>query len=171
MSIKIIVEARDQPGELIKILQPLSDNGANIHGVFHDHIVSGDARTGSVPVEIMFTLNSMLDEGEVREKLDKIKDELTARNISVISISLSSVIKKHHVILTGHIFDTDIRDTILQISSTRAQVVGLKGSITSDDKTSTVMFTITYEDESIHEKLISKIEEICKEKELKYITS
>ncbi|MFX0101296.1 MAG: hypothetical protein ACFFCS_17110 [Candidatus Hodarchaeota archaeon] len=169
--IKITVNARDQPGELVKILKPLSDLGANIHGVFHDHKIDDDKHKGYVPVEIIFTLDPTLSESDRKEKIEKIKQALTDENLEVSNISVESVIRKKHVIFIGHIFDTDVRDSIIQLTETGATVVDLKASITGIKSKSTVMFNLTYDKDDIEGKLINKFDHICKQKDLKYISS
>lgn len=170
-TIRITVMVRDQPGELIKILQPLSDYGANIHGVFHDHTFAGESSASTVPVEILFTIDPSLAGEERKQRIEEIKQRLTEEKIEIRSLSLETVVQKQHVIMIGHIFDTDIRDSIMQIANTGAQVVGLNASITSHDEKSTVMFTITYEDDAVKNLLLQKIESICTQKHLNYITS
>ena len=169
--INVRIYARDQPGELIKILKPLSDLGANIHGVFHDHDIEDEKRTGYVPVDVLFTLDPSLSESDKKERIEKIKKALTEENLEVSNISVESVIRKKHVIFIGHIFDTDVRDSIIQLAETGATVVDLKASITGIKTKSTVMFNFTYDKDEIEEKLINKFEDICKQKDLKYISS
>ncbi|MHA1372312.1 MAG: hypothetical protein ACTSWN_12955 [Promethearchaeota archaeon] len=169
--IKITVVARDQPGELIRILKPLSENGANIHGVFHDHDYDVEDGSELVPVEIIFTLSSNLTKEERDEKIQQIKSALIREKFQIKSLSMRPVKEKFHVILIGHIFDTDIRDSIVQISEIGAQVVDLKASIKSTEDISTVMLTVLYENEEIRKKLKDKIEDICRQKNLKYISS
>lgn len=169
--IRITVNARDQPGELVKILKPLSDLGANIHGVFHDHDTGADTGEGHVPVEVLFTLDPSLSKGDKKERIEKIKQALTEENLEVSNISVESIIRKKHVIFIGHIFDTDIRDSIIQLADTGATVVDLKASISGIASKSTVMFNLNYDKDEIEEKLVDKFDTICKQKGLKYISS
>ncbi|MHA1794087.1 MAG: ACT domain-containing protein [Promethearchaeota archaeon] len=170
-NIKITVNAKDQPGELIRILQPLSDNGANIHGIFHDHDHASQQKVGKVPVEIIFTLDHSLNNNDRENILNTIKKELIEKKIEILSIFMEPVLQKQHVILIGHIFDTDIRDSIKQISTTGAQVSDLKANITSDEEVSTVMLTIKYDSDKTKRALLNKIRELCKNKNIRYITS
>lgn len=165
------VLARDRPGELIKILKPLSDINANIHGVFHDHEIDEDKKGGSVPVEIVFNLDPNLSETDVKQRLESIKKSLEESDLTVLHMAMVSSTKKKHVIFLGHIFDTDIRDSILQINSTGAKIVDIKATILNPDRESTVMFTITHDSSDVASAIDAKVASICAQKGLKYITS
>ena len=166
--VRLTVMARDQPGELIRILKPLSDHSANIQGVFHDHSRDSDKNivSGSVPVEITFII------GE-RSCIDKIKADMAKDKIQVLDISIETVetTRTDHVLLLGPIFETDIQDSIVQITSTGARIADMQAAIDSENQKSTVMFKLEYEKDKIHEALMSKVASICKAKGLKYITS
>ena len=168
---KLTVRVQDRPGELIKILEPLSLNGANVHGVFHEHDLSGNKSVRPVPVEVLFTLSNALSEKDKKEKINKIKTQLQEGDIEIITLSMEPVIRKRHVIMIGHVFDSDVRDTIMQLAGTGAKVVDLNGAITSTASESTVMFTMTYDSDEIEKALMEKVNSICKEKDLKFITS
>jgi len=169
-SIKITVLAKDQPGELIRILKPLSENGANIQGVFHDHSFP-DSQPGEVPVEVSFQLDPTLGEEDKKQKLDKIKSALIADGEEILDISMENIVQKMHVILIGFIFETDIHDSIVQLSSTGAKVQDLKASFASLASESTVMVTLTYDSDDIEPLILQKVAEISEQKDLKFITS
>ncbi len=168
-NITLIVLAQDRPGELVRILQPLSENGANIHGVFHEHDPS--ACPGKVPVEIVFTFDQALSEADKERKLEKIKSTLTAQGIIITEISMGVVIKTRHIILVGHVFDTDIRDTIIRLTNTGAKLVDLKATFTSVHAESTVKFTVSYDSDEIETNVLAEVDRLCKDKNLKFITS
>lgn len=169
--ITLKVRARDQPGELVRILRPLSDNNANIHGVFHEHEQEEKDQSGLVPVEISFTFGQSMGEDERKDKLEKIKAALQSEGIEIHSISMESLIKRSHVIFIGHVFDTDIRDSIIQLSSTGVNVLDLKASLQGTGDTSTVMLTVAHEGGETEHDFLAKVDEIAAAKSLKYITS
>src|SRR5512137_823347 len=109
--VRLTVLARDQPGELIRILKPLSDYNANIQGVFHDHSRDSDkiVATGSVPVEITFTFDPSMSEDDKKQRIDKIKAAYAKDKIQVLDISIETVetTRTDHVLLLGPIFETD----------------------------------------------------------------
>ncbi len=173
--VRLTVLARDQPGELIRILKPLSDHNANIQGVFHEHSHDSDKNVaaGSVPVEITFTFDPSMSEGDKKKRIDKIKADLAKDKIQILNISIETVetTRTEHVLLLGPIFQTDIQDSIVQITSTGARIADMQAAIDSENQKSTVMFKLEYEKDKIHDALMSKVASICKEKGLKYITS
>jgi ACT domain-containing protein len=174
--VRLTVLARDQPGELIRILQPLSEHNANIQGVFHDHSRDGDKTmaSGSVPVEITFTFDPLMSEEDKKQRIDKIKQDLSNSKIQILnmSIELFETTKTQHVILIGPIFETDIHDSIVQITSTGARIADMQAAIASaDTPQSTVMFKIEYEKDDIQAALMRKLSELSSKKKLKYITS
>jgi ACT domain-containing protein len=173
--IRLTVLARDQPGELIRILKPLSDFNANIQGVFHDHSRDSDkiVAAGSVPVEITFTFDPSMSEDDKKKRIDKIKSALAKDKIQVLDISIETVeaTRTDHVLLLGPIFENDIQDSIVQITSTGARIADMQAAIDSENKKSTVMFKLEYEKETIHDLLMTKVAAISKVKGFKYITS
>ncbi len=173
--VRLTVLARDQPGELIRILKPLSDHNANIQGVFHEHSRDSDkiVATGSVPVEITFTFDPSMSEDDKKQRIDKIKAAYAKDKIQVLDISIETVetTRTDHVLLLGPIFETDIQDSIVQITSTGARIADMQAAIDSENKKSTVMFKLEFEKDDIHAALMAKVASICQEKGLKYITS
>ncbi|HME53527.1 MAG TPA: hypothetical protein VKM55_14980 [Candidatus Lokiarchaeia archaeon] len=173
--VRITVEARDQPGELIRILKPLSEHNANIQGVFHDHSHDADRPLdGSVPVEITFTFDPLMSEEDKRQRIEKIEQDLAAENIQILDMSIEQIetTKTEHVILIGPIFETDIQDSIIQITSTGARIADMQAAIAGPDTPqSTVMFKIEYEQDAIHSTLLEKLSDLSQQKNLKYITS
>ncbi|MBN2152526.1 MAG: hypothetical protein JW839_13825 [Candidatus Lokiarchaeota archaeon] len=173
--VRLTVLARDQPGELIRVLKPLSDHNANIQGVFHDHSRDSDKNvaTGSVPVEITFTFDPSMSEHDKKKRIDKIKAALAKDRIQILDISIETVetTRVDHVLLLGSIFETDIQDSIVKINSTGARIADMQAAIDSENKQSTVMFKLEYEKDKIHAALMAKVASLCEEKGLKYITS
>jgi ACT domain-containing protein len=175
--VRLTVLARDQPGELIRILKPLSEYNANIQGVFHDHSRDSDKNVmvaaGSVPVEITFTFDPSMSEDDKKKRIDKIKAALAKDKIQVLDISIETVetTRTDNVLLIGRIFETDIQDSIVQITSTGARIADMQAAIDSENKRSTVMFKLEFEKDDVHAALMSKVASISKEKGLKYITS
>ena len=172
--VRITVLAKDQPGELIRILKPLSDHNANIQGVFHDHSRDGDRLDGSVPVEITFTFDPLMSEDDKKKRIEIIKEALGAETIQVLDVSIEQIetTKTEHILLIGPIFETDIQDSILQITSTGARIADMQAAIAGPDTPqSTVMFQIEYEQDEIHALLMVKLADLSQQKNLKYITS
>jgi ACT domain-containing protein len=162
----IYLEAKlpDIPGSLIELIKPISQNGGNIHGVLHHH----DKKLNNmIPVDIWFELS-----GESVEKsLENIKKNLIEQNIQLIKISVGSKNKSLTFILTGHVFDTDITDTIHKLDLKNIKVLDLHAKFTEIDAISSVMMKVEYPESMTEFDLINEMKEICKEKNLFLIRS
>jgi ACT domain-containing protein len=109
----------DIPGSLIELIKPISENGGNIYGILHHHDKKID---NMIPVEISFELSrEMLD-----SSIARIKSSLIRQHIEIIQISIDSKHKLFTFILSGHVFDTDITDTINYLHSKNIKVLELQ---------------------------------------------
>jgi len=156
------VKLPDVPGSLIELIKPISQNGGNVHGVLHHH----DRKIENmIPVDIWFEIKEEL----IENLLGKIKDELTKKNIEITKISVGSKNKTYSFILTGHVFDTDITDTIKRLDSRSIKVLDLHAKFTEMDEISSVLFKVEVPEAIKTFELTKEIEKICSEKNLFYI--
>jgi ACT domain-containing protein len=95
------VELRDSPGELVRVLMVLAQERANVVTVVHDraHVVRG-----TVPVRIQVQVDP--------ERLGAIAERLRDLGIGVRGIGLERDLGKRVVIVVGHVFRSDIKDTM-----------------------------------------------------------
>lgn len=156
------VKLPDVPGSLIELIKPISQNGGNVHGVLHHHDKKID---NMIPVDIWFEIKEEL----IENSLGKIKDELTKKNIEITKISVGSKNKTLSFILTGHVFDTDITDTIKRLDSRNIKVLDLHAKFTEMDEISSVLFKVEVPETITTLELTNEIEKICNEKSLFYI--
>jgi len=158
------VKLPDIPGSLIELIKPVSQNGGNIHGILHHH----DKKVNNmIPVDIWFELNEEL----IEISLENIKKELIEKNIQLIKISVGSKNKILTFILTGHVFDTDITNTIKRLDSKNIKVLELHAKFTEVDEISSVLMKVEFPEVMTKTELIIEIEKICKEKNLFLIRS
>jgi len=116
----------DAPGSLIELIKPISNNGGNIFGILHQH---NKKINNMIPVSINFELNKELME----TNMSKIKHELNEKNIKIEEIILEESEKEiRHlmVILTGHVFESDLTDTIKRLSTKNINVSEVQAKIT-----------------------------------------
>jgi ACT domain-containing protein len=156
------VKLPDVPGSLIELIKPISQNGGNIHGVLHHHDKKID---NMIPVDIWFEIKEELIENSLR----KIEKELTNKNIEITKISVGSKNKTQSFILTGHVFDTDITDTIKRLDSKNIKVLDLHAKFTEMDEISSVLIKVEVPETISTIELTNEIEKICNEKNLFYI--
>ncbi|MFW9949602.1 MAG: hypothetical protein ACFFKA_05700 [Candidatus Thorarchaeota archaeon] len=157
----IYLEAKlpDIPGSLIELIKPISQNGGNIYGVLHHH----DKKLNNlIPVDIWFELS----EENTEKSLEKIKEDLLTNNIQLIKISLGAKNKFLTFILTGHVFETDILDTIKKLDSKDIKVLDLHAKFTEIDEVSSVIMKVEFPEVMTKFELIEEIKKICKEKNL-----
>ncbi|MFX0073813.1 MAG: hypothetical protein ACFE96_00110 [Candidatus Hermodarchaeota archaeon] len=162
----IYLEAKlpDIPGSLIELIKPISKNGGNIHGVLHHH----DKKLNNmIPVDIWFELS----EKSTEKSLENIKQDLIEQNIQLINISVGSRNKSLTFILTGHVFDTDITDTIHKLDLKSIKVLDLHAKFTEIDEISSVIMKVEYPETMSEFELINEMKKICKEKKLFLIRS
>ncbi len=81
------------------------------------------------------------------------------------------VIRDLVVILTGHVFDTDIVDTIKRLASKNIKVPELQAKFTEISEVSNVKLKLVYPESMTEHDLIQEISSICKEKDLFMIRS
>lgn len=105
MRLKLLVEIPDTPGQLVNILQPLSNFGANVSTIIHEH----DNKTSDGKIPVLFTLEGSKD--ILESGLEFIKEQ----NINIVEID--GVLQKETLtfLLLGNLPTIDIMDTIHKI--------------------------------------------------------
>ncbi|MHA1687730.1 MAG: hypothetical protein ACTSYC_11635 [Promethearchaeota archaeon] len=162
--INLEVKLPDNPGSLIELIKPISNNSGNIYGIFHHH----DKKINNmIPVSVSFELNE-----NIRDvSLKKIKKELEEKNIKIESITFGEEKRHITVILTGHVFDSDVVDTIKRLAKKKIKVYELQAKFTELNEVSNVKFRIEFPEFMSKEDLIRELKIICTEKNLFLIRS
>ena len=157
--INLEVKLPDSPGSLIELIKPISSNGGNIFGILHHH----DKKINNmIPVSVNFELTEKL----VELGLKKIRKELTEKNILIDKITFGAEKRYLTFILTGHVFDTDVLDTIKRLASKKIKVSELQAKFTDLEDISTVKFKVEFPESMTKVELINEFEKICEEKNL-----
>jgi ACT domain-containing protein len=162
--INLEVKLPDTPGSLIELIKPISKNGGNIYGIlhYHDKVVNN-----MIPVTISFELSE-----EIREiSLQNIKSELKEKNIQIENITYGVARKALTIILTGHVFDTDVLDTIKRLATKNIVVSELTAKFTELNEVSNVKLKIEFPESLSKNYLLEELNKICEEKNLFLITS
>jgi ACT domain-containing protein len=120
-----------------------------------------------IPVDIWFELSEEL----IEISLENIKKNLVEKNIQLIKISVDSRNKILTFILIGHVFDTDITETIKRLDSKNIKVLELHAKFTEVDEISSVLMKVEFPEVMTKIELTNEIEIICKEKNLFLIRS
>lgn len=155
MRIDLVLELLDIPGQLVKVLEPISGLGANLVTVIHKRDYKTD--DGKVPVQLTL-------EGE-REDLLNVITRFDDLGFSIIE--MDGVVKKEKIttILFGHIVDQDLRDTMDRINDLKGvQIVAFDIKLNGEEK-STALINIEA-DVGKKQIIFDRISEIAEEKEL-----
>ena len=162
--INLEVKIPDTPGSLIELIKPISKNGGNIYGILHFH----DRKTNNmIPVNISFELSESIQE----VSLKRIKSELKESNIQIENIAYGIEKKLLTILLTGHVFDTDVMDTMKKLASKNIRVLELHAKFTELEEVSNVKLKIEFPEEMSKKELIEELRMICDKKNLLLITS
>lgn len=108
MQVSMKLEMKDSPGQLVSVIQPISDIGGNILSVIHER--DPEAGRDLLDVQIMCEI----PEGS----LDTLLSEFRKRGINVLRVGEERFLVRRSVILIGHLIHTNISDTIDKIDST-----------------------------------------------------
>lgn len=101
----IRLELVDEPGELLRALQPIAGNGGNLQSIFHER--GNITPLGHIPVEV--------DVEATPEQFNAIVTSLREADINVVQAGTERYSVSITAILFGHLVDTGISDTLKQI--------------------------------------------------------
>ncbi|WP_405305029.1 amino acid-binding protein [Methanobrevibacter sp.] len=155
MRINLVLELLDAPGQLVKVLEPISTVGVNLVTIIHKRDYKND--DGRVPVQLTL-------EGE-QEDLKNVVNKFEELGFTIIE--MDGVIKKEKIttILFGHIVDQDLRDTMDRINALEGVVIVAFDIKLNGEEKSTALINIEA-DVGKKQTVFNRIAEIAKEKEL-----
>ena len=155
MRMNLVLELQDVPGQLVSVLEPISDFGTNLVTVIHQRDSKNER--GMIPVQITL-------EGE-RDNLKQVIEKLTEINITILEIDGVVVKEKLSTILIGHVVDTDIKDTMDKINAVNGvSVVGLDVKFEGELESSAMI--VVESDLDKKSLVLNKIQEIADDKGL-----
>ena len=155
MRIDLVLELLDSPGQLVKVLEPISTFGANLVTVIHKRDYKND--NGKVPVQLTL-------EGE-HEDIQGIVKRFEDLGFSIIE--MDGVVRKEKIstIIFGHIVDQDLRDTMDRINELDGVVIVAFDIKLNGEEKSTALINIEA-DIGRKQVLFDRIAEIAEEKDL-----
>lgn len=109
----IRLELVDKPGELLRALRPISEKGGNLLSIFHER--GNVTPRGHIPIEI--------DVEATPERYEAIVKAFRDQGINVIQAGTERYSETLTLILSGHIVDTDLSDTLSQIRETTSSSI------------------------------------------------
>ena len=154
MRMNLILEILDVPGQLVSILNPIGELGANVVTIVHKREIK--AEEGKAAIEIAL-------EGE-RENLQAVIDKFKDMGVPLLEVDDAIKKEKLSTILYGHIIDRDLRDTVDKINAVDGLVVSDLQLKLDGELKSTALITIEL-DLGKRDIAYNKIMEIAKEKD------
>ncbi len=103
----IRLELVDEPGELLRALEPISAAGGNLLSIYHER--GNLTPRGHIPVEV--------DVSCAPHRFETIVGSLRDAGVNVIQAGSERYDEELVVLLIGHLVDTDLSDTLRQIES------------------------------------------------------
>jgi ACT domain-containing protein len=131
-SYTVRLELVDEPGELLRALEPVADNGGNLLSIFHER--GNLTPRGHIPVEV-----------DLECPPDRFEDVVAAlrdAGINVIEAGEERYGEEVTVLLVGHVVDTDLSDTVSTIQacgSATVRDISLSAPAGADDVSSARM--------------------------------
>ena len=104
------LELVDRPGELLRALEPIAENGGNLLSIFHER--GNLTPRGHIPVEVAFESTPV--------QFDVIVDALRSADINVIQAGQDRYGEEFVVVLVGDLVGADISDLLSQIQRDEA---------------------------------------------------
>ncbi len=158
MRARIEMELEDTPGQLVKVLEPISKYGANIQNVVHQR--EELTPLGKVPVTVIL---------EVPEKkvLEKILDDIREVGARITRVGEEEAAVRAVILLVGEIIETDIRDSVERLNDIEgSKVSDLTLALGNSEEEDSARVIIWGTEKESLEKAVSKLEEISEEKGL-----
>mgnify|MGYP000047002114 CR=1 FL=1 len=156
----IRLELVDEPGELLRALAPIADNGGNLLSVFHErgHLTP----RGHIPVEV--------DLESTPAQFDDIINALRENGVNVTQAGSERYGEEVTVVLSGHLIDTDLSDTLSRLESCASATLA-DFSLSSEEgtgKRSSARLRLAVESGSVEETLAT-VREVADEKDLRVV--
>ena len=154
------LELVDEPGELLRALGPIANNGGNLLSIFHER--GNVTPRGHIPVEV--------DLEATPERFDTIVDALREEGVNVIQAGQERYSEEVTVVLVGHLVNTDLSDTLSRMrSETDGRVTDLALSAPEGvDDSSSARIRLAIEEGSVEDAL-GAIRAVAEEKDLRVI--
>ncbi|MFB6110228.1 MAG: amino acid-binding protein [Halodesulfurarchaeum sp.] len=154
------LELVDEPGELLRALEPIAENGGNLLSIFHER--GSVTPRGRIPVEI--------DLECAPAQLDTITDAIRDRGINVIQAGTEKHGEEVLVLLIGPRLEEDLSETIERIENeTPASVIDISLSgATDSEEISSGRFRLALETDTTSEPL-EAVREVARDMDLQFV--
>lgn len=96
------LELVDEPGELLRALEPIAENGGNLLSIFHER--GNLTPRGHIPVEVDLECPA--------DRFDAIVDAVRDAGVNVVKAGTDRYSEEVTILLVGHLIDTDLSETL-----------------------------------------------------------
>lgn len=153
------LELVDEPGELLRALEPIAENGGNLLSIFHER--GNVTPRGHIPVEV--------DLEATPERFETIVDALRDAGVNVIQAGQERYSEELTVVLVGHLVETDLSDTLSQLRAENGAVsdISLSAPEGADGVSSARLRLKT--DQGAVEETLDAVRSVADEKDLRVI--
>jgi ACT domain-containing protein len=154
------LELVDEPGELLRALKPIADNGGNLLSIFHER--GNVTPRGHIPVEV--------DLEATPERFDAVVEGLRDAGVNVIQAGAERYSEELTLVLAGDLIGTDLSDTLSAIQDgTDASVtdVSLSAPEGADETASARLRLATQSGEG--DAVLAAVREVAAAKDLRVI--
>ncbi|MFC3478154.1 amino acid-binding protein [Halobacterium litoreum] len=154
------LELVDEPGELLRALAPIAENGGNLLSIFHER--GSLTPRGHIPVEV--------DLECAPERFDQIIDALRDAGVTVIAADAERYGEAVTVLLVGDLVETDLSDTLRELETCSSASVA-DFSLTADagtDGVSSARLRLAIESGSV-ERALATVRDVAAEKDLSVV--
>jgi ACT domain-containing protein len=151
------LEMKDTPGQLVRVLEPISACGGNIIAVIHQR--DPESESDTLDVQIVLDLPA--------GRLPSIVDQIKSLGVDILRIGEERLIHKRSLIMIGHIMHTDISDTVDQIDRTGfAEVAELSLMMPAISERSSARITIKTANRADMETAVGILREVAAQKDI-----
>lgn len=154
------LELVDEPGELLRALEPIADHGGNLLSIFHER--GNVTPRGHIPVEV--------DLEATPAQFDAIVEALREEGVNVIQAGSERYSAELTVVLVGHLVETDLSDTLRRFTE-RGNASVADVSLSAPEGTegvSSARLRLVVDEEQTDEAL-STVRELAEEKDLRVV--
>jgi ACT domain-containing protein len=157
MQVSMKLEMKDTPGQLVRVLEPISECGGNIIAVIHQR--DPESESDTLDVQIVLDLPA--------GRLPAVVDQIKALGVNILRIGEERLLHKRALIMIGHIMHTDISDTVDQIDRTGyAEVSELSLRMPAINERSSARITIRTANRKDMESAVAILRKVAAKKEI-----
>lgn len=146
----------DEPGQLLRVLQPIAKFGGNIREISH---LREEKKGNFLPVTVTFDVKDM-------QQFSLIKEAIEGEGIQITGAEPLLEVYRKVVIMVGHVFATNIKDTIDRVLERGVRVKRVVARIKSAEEASTVKFILEANAEDELESTVRLLKRVADEKGL-----